>query len=208
MRKRPVLILGALVGLLVIASFYLWLRLYFVGVPSAGMEPTIRRGDRIVVDSRVGDIARGRIIMFRPPLDPPDIYIKRVVGVGGDVVHLRGTRVIVNGEPLRERRIFVVYGDEREVLREVGREGEGEYSVYYAKAESDEGREFAGGEYATREPYRVPEGHLFMLGDNRDDSFDSRYWGPVPVANVMGRPLYVYVTETDGEGSLTHRTLR
>lgn len=111
-------------------------------------------------------------------------------------------------KPLREQRIFVVYGYDGEALQEVSKEGEGDYSVYYEKAESHDSREPQEAKYATREPYRVPEGNLFTLGDNRDNSMDSRYWGLVPVANVIGRPIFVYASETEGQVSLTHRTLR
>jgi signal peptidase I len=95
------------------------------------------------------------------------LYITRAVGVGGDVVQLRGVQVIVNGEPLRKQRIFVEYGNDGEILREGGKEGEGDYSVYYAK----DSKVFPEAEYASREPYRAPAGHLFTLGDNRDNSF-------------------------------------
>lgn len=204
MSKRPVLILGAAVGLLIAVSLYLWLRLYFVGMTSSSMEPTLRPGEQLVVDSAAGNVGRGDLVMFRYPPEPSVLYIMRVVGVGGDLVQLRGAEVIVNGEPLRERRTFVVYGDEAEVLREVGKEGEGDYSVYYAK----DGEARPEAEYAAREPHRVPAGHVFTLGDNRDNSFDSRFWGPVPAANVVGRPMFVYAVKEDGDLTLTHRALR
>ena len=204
MSRRNILILGALIVLLVIAGLYLWIGPYYVGVPTAAMEPTIRRGERLFVNSIVGNIGRGDLVMFRYPSDPSQTYIKRVVAVGGDLVQLRGTQVVVNGEPLREQRIFVVYGAEGEILREVDKEDEGEYSVYYEK----ESHVRPEAEYASREPYRVPGGHLFTLGDNRDNSMDSRHWGPVPVASVIGRPQFVYARETEGEVSRTYRTLR
>jgi signal peptidase I len=208
MSNRRVLTLGALAGLLIIAGLYLWLGPYYVEVPTRNMEPTIRPGERVVVNSIVGTVGRGDLIMFRHPTDTGVLYFKRVAGVGGDLVQLRGARVIVNGEPLRERRVFVVYGDDGETLREVGEEGEGEYSVYYAEAEPPGGRESPDAAYAVREPYRVPRGSLFTLGDNRDYSMDSRYWGTVPVANVVGRPSFVYAVETEEGLSLTYRALR
>jgi signal peptidase I len=204
MSKRSILILGALIVLLIGAGLYLWIGPYYVSVPTGAMEPTIRRGERLFVNSIVGKIERGELVMFRYPADPSETYIKRVVAVGGDLVQFRGTQVMVNGEPLREQRIFVVYDDEGEILREVDKEGEGDYSVYYEK----DGRVRPEAEYANREPYRVPGGHLFTLGDNRDNSMDSRHWGPVPVANVIGRPQFVYARETKGEVSRTYRALR
>lgn len=204
MSKRNILTLGALIALLVIAGLYLWIGPYYVRLPNTSMEPTIRRGERLLVNSIVGRIGRGELVMFRYPPDPSEARIQRVVAVGGDLVQLRGTQVVVNGEPLRERRIFVVYGDDGEILREVGKEGEGDYAVYYEK----DSRVRVEAEYASREPYRVPAGHLFTLGDNRDDSLDSRYWGPVPVALVLGRPQFVYAREAEGGVSRTYRTLR
>jgi signal peptidase I len=204
MSRRNILIIGALIALLVVAGLYLWIGPYYVGVPTAAMEPTIRRGERLFVNSIVGNVGRGELVMFRYPSDLSQNYIKRVVAVGGDLVQLRGTQVIVNGEPLREHRILVEYGADGEILREVGREGEGDYSVYYAKDSSV----LPEVEYASREPYRVPAGHLFTLGDNRDNSWDGRHWGPVPVADVIGRPQFVYARETEEGLSLTYRTLR
>lgn len=207
MSKRRFLITGALVLTPVIIGLYLWLRPYNVGVPTASMEPTIRRGERLLMNSIVGDIRRGDIVMFRYPSDPAVIYIQRAVAVGGDLVQLRGAEVLVNGEPLRERRAFVVHGEYGEARQEVGREGEGDYTVHYVEATRG-GQEPAGGDYGAREPYRVPEGHLFVLGDNRDYSEDSRYWGPVPAGNVIGRPMFVYAREAEGGLSLTYRALR
>ena len=205
MGKKRILILAALTSLSAIVGLYLWVGPYYVLAPSGAMEPTIRLGDRLMVNSIVGEVGRGDLIMFRLPRDPREIRISRVVAVGGDAVQLRGTQVLVNGEPLRERRIFVVFGDGGDILREVGQEGEGDYSVYYAK---DSRMRAPEAEYAGREPYRVPAGSLFTLGDNRDNSEDSRYWGPVPVANVIGRPAFVYAAGTGGEVSRTFRRLR
>jgi signal peptidase I len=204
MSRRSILTLGVLIVLVVVVGLYLWVGPYYVVAPTVSMEPTIRRGERLFVNSIVGDIGRGELVMFRYPSDPVQTHIKRVVAVGGDLVQIRGAQVFVNGEPLREQRIFVVYGDEGEMLREVEREGEGDYSVYYEKesrARTEDG-------HASWEPYRVPGGHLFTLGDNRDNSMDSRYWGPVPIAHVIGRPQFVYAEEAEGEVSLTYRTLR
>ena len=204
MSERSILILGALIVLLPGAGLYLWIGPYYVRVPTGAMEPTIRRGERLFVNSIVGKIERGDLVMFRYPSDPSQVYIMRVVAVGGDLVQLRGTQVVVNGEPLREQRIFVEYGGDGEILREVDKEGEGDYSVYYEKGR----RVRPAAEYEDWKPYRVPGGHLFTLGDNRDNSEDSRYWGPVPVANVIGRPQFVYAKETEGEVSRTYRALR
>lgn len=207
MSKRSILITTALIFPLMFVGLYLWVGPYYARVPAASMEPTIRRGEVLCANSIVGVVRRGDLVMFRYPPDPSVVYVKRAVAVGGDVVQVRGTQVFVNGEPLRERRTFVALGRDGEVLREVGEEGEGDYTVQYDEATRD-GQEPEGAEYGSLEPYRVPDGHLFVLGDNRDYSEDSRYWGPVPVAQVIARPMFVYATEAEGGLSLTYRTLR
>lgn len=205
MGNKRALIFAALISLPMIVGLYLWVGPYYVAATTAAMEPTIRLGDRLLVSSIVGKVGRGDLVMFRYPPDPREIRISRVVAVGGDAVQLRGTQVFVNGEPLREQRIFVVHGEEGEILREAEKEGGGDYSVYYAK----DGRMRAPeAEYAGRGPYRVPKGSLFTLGDNRDNSEDSRFWGPVPVANVIGRPRFVYGKQAEGKVSWTYRRLR
>ena len=151
----------------------------FVGeasvVPTASMEGTILVGDHLIMSKllygpeipllhwrlpMLKTIHRGEIVVFRYPKDPSQTYLKRVAGVGGDLVEIRSGTLFVNGESVREP-----------------------YVVHHNPAHSR--HEHVG-------PLVVPSGELFVMGDNRDNSSDSREWGFVPVSNVIGEPLLVY----------------
>ncbi len=113
---------------------------------------------------RFRDVKRGDIIVFKWPRNESRDFIKRVIGLPGDVVEVRGREVLINGIPLEES--YTRYD-------EVGRQGN----------------------FATRErfgPVRVPEGHVFMMGDNRDNSLDSRAWGFLNMDKVRGEAFIIY----------------
>lgn len=153
-----VVVVGAIVIALVVRAFLFqpfW-------IPSESMEQTLLKQDRVMVNKlsyRMGDIGRGDVIVFRRPDDDPIGYenlIKRVVGIGGDVVEGRDGVVVVNGQVLVEP-----YLDPGDPIFDF-------------------------------DPTTVPEGELFMMGDNRDDSFDSRFFGTVPESNVIGRAFVLF----------------
>jgi signal peptidase I len=107
----------------------------------------------------------GDVIVFRYPHDPSQNYVKRCIATGGQTVEIRRKRVFVDGRPLDEP--YARFTDPRELPAVVApRDNFG--------------------------PYTVPEGHLFMMGDNRDNSADSRFWGPVAMELVQGRALFTY----------------
>jgi signal peptidase I len=155
-------------------------------IPSSSMESNLLIGDHLLVNKLVyspswGDvedrflakreIRRGHIVIFKYPKDPERDFIKRVIGLPGEVVEVRDKVVYVDGQPLREpytqfiepliRRDDPAYGP-----REDGRDNWG--------------------------PHRVPDGKLFVMGDNRDNSSDGRFWGYLPRDQVKGRALMVY----------------
>ncbi|MGE5188723.1 MAG: signal peptidase I [Gemmatimonadota bacterium] len=149
-------------------------------IPSGSMENTLLVGDHIFVNKfiygyhipftngRVLEFRsprRGDIIVFEFPEDPKKDFIKRVVGVPGDTVEIRHKKVFVNGVPLKEP--YVRYAD--------GREEEG-----FPPARDN------------MPPLRVPPGKLFVMGDNRDRSYDSRFWGFVDMDKVVGEALFIY----------------
>jgi signal peptidase I len=170
-------------------------------IPSASMMPTLLTGDFIFVNKfayglrlpvlnskivEVGEPKRGDVVVFRLPSDPSVNYIKRVVGLPGDVVEYDGRqeRITINGE-LIDIETVGHYTDE--IRYELGREqlGEHEHEVL-----------IAGSRMGTGGVYRVPEGHYFMMGDNRDNSQDSRYdiVGFVPEENLVGRAARVWMS--------------
>ncbi len=165
-------------------------------IPSGSMIPTLQIGDRIFVEKlsyRLRAPARGEIVVFQNPRDPDDTpLVKRIVAVGGDTVEVRAQTVYVNGRA-QERR--ALEGPCREWDRD---ERSGTWSVLACRAfrETMGGRTFTtltdGGAGVEMPPVRVPDGQLFVLGDNRDRSSDSRFWGFVPVEHVLGRAVIVW----------------
>jgi len=129
-----------------------------IKVESTSMLPTLRANDYVVVNKlayKLSEPKRGDVIVFKYPPDPTQIpYIKRVIGLPGDQVHIAGGRVSINGVLLNEP---------------------------YIKVSTNQGGD-----------YTVPEGSLFVLGDNRNGSSDSRAWGMVPLGNVIGKAEVVY----------------
>jgi signal peptidase I len=128
-----------------------------VRVENISMQPTLQSGEFVLVNKlayRIGDIRRGDIIVFHYPQDPSQDYIKRIIGVAGDVVDVHDQTVFVNNQALVEPYIM-------------------------AKPLYDG-------------TWTVPPNDLFVLGDNRNESSDSHYWGFVPDANVVGRALVIY----------------
>ena len=150
-------------------------------IPSGSMEDNLKIGDHIVVNKfiygppdpllsgllPIREIRRGDVIVFRYPEDPDEDYVKRVIGLPGETVDIRSKQVFIDGRPLDEP--YVVHTDPR-VLH-------------------------VNNAYATRDqfgPFVVPRGHYFAMGDNRDNSQDSRFWGTVPRSMIKGRAFMVY----------------
>jgi len=165
---------------LLIALIVRTLLLQAFKIPSSSMENTLLVGDHIFVNKFVygyhvpytkGRILqfstpkRGDIIVFVFPEDPTKDFIKRVVGVPGDTVEVRRKSVLVNGTPLDEPYVRFADGGGMDGLVR--------------------GRD-------TMVPVRVPEGKLFVMGDNRDRSYDSRFWGFVDMDAVIGKALFIY----------------
>jgi len=167
-------------------------------IPTGSMESTLLVGDHVIVDklaysphgSLAGrvlpyeEVKRGDIIVFRWPVDITQTYVKRVIGVPGDRIRIDGKEVYRNGAKLVEP--YVQHVDARSVP----------YRDYFPSAQIPlevypQGRQMLDGNVRDGEIV-VPEGHYFALGDNRDNSSDSRFWGFVPRENITGKPLLVY----------------
>ena len=137
-------------------------------IPSGGMLPTLLIGDHILVEKfgpRFTSLARGDVIVFPYPHDEDRDFIKRIVGLPGEVLEIREGQVYINGEPLSEP-----------------------YAIYKDPGRSRSPRS-PGGSYG---PVTVPQRKLFVLGDNRDQSQDSRHWGFLDVSKVSGRVRTIY----------------
>jgi signal peptidase I len=168
-------------------------------VPSASMQPTIMPGDRFFADKRVGRrsgmrLRRGAIAVFVYPNDRTTMYVKRIIGLPGDRVDVDGTSVKVNGVEIRQEEIHD-FGDPRlnrllddhQAFRESGEQGS--YQVLWRK---DGKREH----HSTV----VPNGQVFVLGDNRDAAQDSRSFGTLPLADVTAVARQVWFSADAHDG--------
>lgn len=181
-------------------------------IPSGSMEGTLLVGDHVVVDRLVysppdsisahllpyRDVRRGDVIVFRYPLDLNRTLVKRAIGIPGDHVRLDNKRVILNGRAVDEPFAkhlpgYMPYRDDFPTApRPMGLRPE-------AAAMLD--RHVSNGELV------VPRGAIFAMGDNRENSDDSRFWGLVPRENILGTPVMVYwsfdAPESDLEGDVS-----
>jgi signal peptidase I len=166
-----VIVVVALVAALLIKTFAI--QAFFI--PSASMEPTLMPGDRVLVNKLSYDfhsVHTGDIVVFRrPPNDTTpgiDDLIKRVIGLPGETVRVANCRVYLDGKELAQPWLPAGWED-------------------------------SGSPYCTTwvtsgctpaclpNPYKVPSGYYFVMGDNRTNSYDSRYWGPLPASYIVGR---------------------
>jgi signal peptidase I len=151
-------------------------------IPTGSMEPNLLVGDHLLVNKFVfGPVAspvertllpmrpirRGDIVVFKFPEEPERDFIKRVIGLPGDTVELRNRQVLINGTPIEEPYAHYLFAV-----------SDGESESYDVRARYG--------------PVTVPNDHYFMMGDNRDNSQDSRYWGFLPAHYVKGRALMIY----------------
>jgi signal peptidase I len=184
----------------VIAIFVITFLVQAFQIPSESMEQTLLIGDYLLVDKvhfgngghwgevlPYSDIHRGDIIVFRYPVHPDQHFVKRVVAVPGDRIRLINKRVYVNGQQVQES--YAVHGS---VEQDIYRDEFPQLDLPSPSLNSHwwvEMRQLvSGGELL------VPPGRYFVLGDNRDFSLDSRYWGFVPRENIIGRPLVIYLS--------------
>jgi signal peptidase I len=181
-------------------------------IPSGSMMPTLVTGDFILVNKYTyglrlpvlhteiadfGDPGRGDVMVFRYPEDPSVDYIKRVVGVPGDTIEYRDRHLYINGEAVE----MDYQGRYDEGGAGSAMTGARIYREQYGEGLDHEILlEEIGNNREVRT--RVPEGHYFVMGDNRDNSRDSRYWGFVPDDHVVGRAFLIWMNWDSVEGSV------
>ena len=149
-------------------------------IPSGSMKPTLQIGDHLLVNKftygikipfirktlvSINDPKREDIVVFIYPVDRTKDFIKRVVGVAGDTIEIRDKKIYLNGSPCND--------------------GHGIYTDSTIFPGSIQPRDNFG-------PVTVPAGHIFVMGDNRDQSYDSRFWGFVNLKNVLGKAFIIY----------------
>ena len=152
-------------------------------IPSAGMSPTFGVGDHVMVSKLRTNPGRGEVIVFRRS-EPRADYLKRVVGLAGDRVEVRGGELAVSGAPVSRRRIDEPCANEPECeLWEERLDGH----TYRTSLRTDR---FVDGE---TQVFHVPPDHVFVMGDARNNSFDSRMFGAVPLASVLGTVQFAWL---------------
>jgi len=166
-------------------------------IPSASMEDTLLIGDHVLVDKLVfapygpvsrhtlpyRDVKRGDIIVFRFPLNIKEDYVKRAIGVPGDRIHLMNKQLILNGHAVNEpyvKHITSYMDTYRDDFPQPPNSSLPPSAIDMLQNHVENGE------------LVVPPGYIFAMGDNRDDSLDSRYWGFVPRENIVGTPLIIY----------------
>ncbi len=178
---------------------FLFVRAYVM--PSGSMEQTLLIGDHMLMRVFPQPTAhRGSLLVFHYPLDPKQIFIKRVTGLEGDRIQIKDRVLYVNGARLAEPYVIHTFPDNAELNDFPNRPN-------YASLETVPGLLNAYTEMVENHVKNgevvVPSGKYFVLGDNRDNSLDSRYWGFVDKAAVMGEPFLIYysdaVTATDSQ---------
>lgn len=179
-------------------------------VPTGSMEPTLKTGDRLYALKcaydlkfpftnwsllHVSEVKRGDVILFQAPHRPEMTYVKRAVGLPGDRLEIQDGVLYVNGQEISKAEF-----PDRNILYDIDRNTDKKLYV-----ENLTGKKhfvildslMDGNPTRYLEPITVPEGHLFAVGDNRDNSYDSRAWGFVPMENLKGKALFIWFSGWD-----------
>ena len=171
-------------------------------IPSASMVPTLRIGDFILVNKfdygvrlpvlnskviEMGEPERGDVVVFRYPPQPQIDYIKRVVGMPGDRIQYKDKTVYINGRAMAQQvehkpiELMGIMGTQDKLLTE--QLGDTNHQIAVSP-----------GKQRVVVDMIIPEGEYFVMGDNRDNSSDSRFWGTVPEANLVGKAFYIWMS--------------
>ncbi|MFZ2170702.1 MAG: signal peptidase I [Methylococcaceae bacterium] len=172
-------------------------------IPSGSMMPTLLVGDFILVNKftygirlpvinkkvlELNEPKRGDIVVFRYPKDPSVDYIKRVVGLPGDKIVYHNKQLTINDMLIKQVSLGRYQG------RGQGEDMTGAEELLEDLTGVEHDILVRNGTPTVEFVYVVPEGHYFAMGDNRDNSNDSRYWGPVPEANLVGKAFFIWMS--------------
>jgi len=195
-------------------------------IPSGSMMPTLLVGDFVLVNKfayglrlpvtntkilDIGEPQRGDIAVFRYPLNPKEDYIKRIIGVPGDTIKVVGEDVSINGRPVPQTLVGEYRGTDKISIQmeenpnvspvqlyteELGGGTHSTLHFRYVEAYNCIG---SGGTPTAHDgcEWKVPQGYYFAMGDNRDNSADSRFWGFVPEQNLAGKAFFIWFSLAD-----------
>ena len=186
----------------IIALFVTTYVVHPMTVPTPSMEPTILVGDRLLIDKFTyrnsflsklpltpsHEIRRGDVVVFKYPEQPEILYVKRAIGLPGETLEIRNKTVYIDGQPIEES--YKVHKDDS-----VHSRGSGSHFLAFDSQRDNFG------------PVIVPEDSYFMMGDNRDDSADSRYFGFLERELIVGRPLIVFWSYEDDSDAYLRTSL-
>ena len=187
-RSRPREYAEAILVAIIFALFARTFLFQAFQVPTASMEKNILVGDHLIVNKFIfaphhdgfgflsrllpyRPVRRGDVLVFKFPEDPRRDFVKRTVALPGETVEIRDKAIFIEGRRLEEPEVY--HSDDR-----IWPDDPHLPDSYRRRDQSH--------------PFTVPAGSFFALGDNRDDSYDSRFWGAVPAANLKGRAMFVY----------------
>lgn len=215
-RTKAILIIASVVVVAFLGlSGYLLSSFKVITLPTGSMANTIVPGESVLCLLNGSEVKRGEIVLFKLPSDPKVIFLKRIVGLPGDRIQVHGVKVFVNDEELPEARTYIEMtnrnGAQPELPPPGGSEGNGPYRVYYTKREAGDDQSLdmmAGMKYGAIEEFQIPPGQYFVLGDCRDNSLDSRYWGTVPIENIIGKALMIIASNDPQRQSKLYQRLR
>lgn len=224
---------------LIMAIFGITFILRSVNVPTGSMQNTINSGDFLLVNKFVfgfagglpmngvtphREIRRGDIIVFKYPQDEVQNFVKRVIGLPGETIEIRGQRVYINGKEIPETHVvaepdpqdnghLTIMSEKKndqatwKAYHRPGSDYEFDSRTDEISTESPNGSDGRFRDYKSEphygvgRPFKIPENCYFAMGDNRDNSLDSRFWGPVPRNYIIGRPMFVYASVNQEGGS-------
>lgn len=182
----------SIIWALIIALFLRTFVVEAFKIPSGSMIPTLLIGDHLFVEKfaygiklpiihvkiiPIGEPKHDDIVVFRYPVNPSIYFIKRIIGVPGDTLQMINKRLYRNGKPVNES--FVQHTDDQ-----------------------IDPPNMPAGRFGSRDnwgPIIVPKKNYFVMGDNRDESYDSRFWGYVPEKNLVGKALFIYFSDRNGD---------
>jgi signal peptidase I len=160
-------------------------------MPTPAMYPALEVGDHFMCSLTIGELKRGQIVAFLYPRDPTKSFVQRIVGLAGDTIEIRRGELVLNGTPVNKEPLPDSCMYDACTMWQETIDGSSYKIAILDGNPFPEGREF--------DPVTVPDGQLFVLGDNRDNSLDSRFWGFVPVEFVQAKPQFIYWSSEDAD---------